>query len=430
MCSLVTEIIMHHITVVVVAYIIRCSLLVFVGSQEIFFELKDSEINEVIYIGERDIEMRCGVTSLLHADLIIDHNGTVVATSTGNTVTYVIEEITQSDGWTFTCAVDFTFPNGTRFNEQANLVLNVQTITPYCFHNGSSVGENVLQLTCYCLVNVNCLWVTSYLRVVSIGPMKTCVHNNKSVSRVMIPLAPTEDCLYCTRSTHMCYYPLNDDSSNRFHLNPLPELPELPEWGCDGFPTQTIPHETSDGSSLYRTTMTEPQDVTTMYTRSKLTATTTTTPTPTPTPTPTQANIDPYTTAENKSEEPPIVITVCIIVPVAILIIVVIAILFYRRRQRKRKTQRPSADNGGNDNCPLYDRSILPLSHVDHSSSYEIMSAKQNTEASPTYEREIHRRAPPTPLLTFNTFTLNLYHNSNTTCAMEAVIISCIEGST
>lgn len=278
MCSLVTEIIMHHITVVAVAYIIHCSLLVFVGSQEIFFELKDSEINEVIYIGERDIEMRCGVTSLLHADLIIDHNGTVVATSTGNTVTYVIEEITQSDGWTFICTVDFIFPNGTRFNEQANLVLNVQTITPYCFHNGSSVGENLLQLTCYCLVNVNCLWVTSYLRVhtrdVSVGPMVTREHNNKTVSRVIILPSligsvelPMEGlyggCLFGNRSSEGCYFTLCSDSPNGFSLN-LPSLPSLPPWGWNASTLDTPTLATSTtADTTGRPTTSRPQNGTT-----------------------------------------------------------------------------------------------------------------------------------------------------------------------
>lgn len=144
---------------------LSCCYQAFGRSQEIFFELENSNVNEIIFIGERDIVMRCGLTSLPYSDIKIEHAENIVAYNnrTGNCVNYTIMEVRSNDGGNYLCTANYTNSTVTlTFQKQLQIYIHDST-SPQCFRNGTMGTPykegDILLMTCYCPLGMKkCTW--------------------------------------------------------------------------------------------------------------------------------------------------------------------------------------------------------------------------------------------------------------------------------
>lgn len=208
-------------------------LLPLVGAREIYFLLGDSDVNEVVFVGERDIVMRCGVTSLPPADVKIQHNGIIVANNSklGRDLQYSITEIKIEDGGNYTCTIKDIDKQTTLL---ITLNLNVHfKLTPQCIHNGTEgipyVEGDVTLLSCYCPPHQVCSWARTIvdLRVANVTmPDEIKTVHNKTVSRIVVkgPIfakgnGTRFDC-FSLNTKRRCPIRFNVSSSDEFNLLP------------------------------------------------------------------------------------------------------------------------------------------------------------------------------------------------------------------
>ncbi|KAJ8031333.1 hypothetical protein HOLleu_28033 [Holothuria leucospilota] len=137
-------------------------------AQNVVFELLDSEVNEVIFVGERDIVLNCSVRCVTNAVITIKRGESVMVTSDRNDgyLEYNIDEVLMGDNGEYTCTVSYVDVNtGLNVTEMETLNLNFKEERPQCFRNGTEgepfqVGD-LLLMSCYCLEDDACLWVRS-----------------------------------------------------------------------------------------------------------------------------------------------------------------------------------------------------------------------------------------------------------------------------
>lgn len=98
------------ITIEYVICLFQCCEKAQVTSEEIFFELGDTEVNDYIISGERNVTMRCGFMYLpfgYRAEIKIKHKGVIVAENNGKgrSTSYTITGVTPNDGGDYSCTV-------------------------------------------------------------------------------------------------------------------------------------------------------------------------------------------------------------------------------------------------------------------------------------------------------------------------------------
>ncbi|PIK37909.1 hypothetical protein BSL78_25259 [Apostichopus japonicus] len=192
-------------------------------SQEVYFEIKDGYLNEVIFIGEKNITLICHVSDTLHANVTINKVGEgSVATNggIGNCLEYNIQQVTEQYGGNYACTSRYEDKNTGRMVEMSRMLsLNVKdNQSATCLRNGTgiqkfySVGD-VLLLSCYCDVSVECNWIKSVegSRVgTSILPMEVLQTNGKVIRRIVVgPLTSMNlttryDCLFGSSLDERC----------------------------------------------------------------------------------------------------------------------------------------------------------------------------------------------------------------------------------
>lgn len=249
----------------------------FTGSQDIFFQLEDSEVNEVIFIGEKDIVMACVVTSLLPANIKIEHNKKIVTynNGTGNCVKYIIKEVKENDGGNYTCTAVYDSISGGQIIQNTTLHLNVHKSTsPQCFRNGTIrkryEERDVLMMSCYCLqeTNQSCRWAQSFLdsnKAEAIPPyeiLKTRNKPEKRILRILVgPITAMDqktrfDCFFGSSAYERCSIGATEDSLNDNVLNTVGYSPHflthcLSGDCCTAFPTTVLPYISSTASLLF-----------------------------------------------------------------------------------------------------------------------------------------------------------------------------------
>ncbi|PIK43065.1 hypothetical protein BSL78_20071 [Apostichopus japonicus] len=192
----------------------------------------DGEYNEVVFVGETDITLRCSYNGNLIVDTvaIMDQNGNIV-TEEINTilVEYRINTVAISDGGMYKCNVRSTYMDRTEVTEVATLDLNVKYDTsPQCFRNGT-VGEpykpgNLILLSCYCREMDMCLWSSNVIdsgQAVLLTPLdEMVIHKGKAIRRVILHYTSSTDpntryyCFSGSASTDRCAIGPESESSN------------------------------------------------------------------------------------------------------------------------------------------------------------------------------------------------------------------------
>lgn len=180
------------------------SLFSFAHAFQVSFELVNSDVNKVIFVGEKNITMRCSVIGT--ADIIIrtlriyDQIQRVVAQNMlgENRLEYTIDEVSLSDvhAGLYTCGVQFntkdskTVPQNVRENATM-LYLNVRKGGPQCFRNGTEgtpyQNGDRLSMSCYCKTMEPCGWIKMIDgRCFSLPQLtKTFTHRSKTIYQVI-----------------------------------------------------------------------------------------------------------------------------------------------------------------------------------------------------------------------------------------------------
>lgn len=149
---------------------IHCCLYFFLLSfctGQITFELLDTDVNEVIFLGEEDVAVICSYAGDLPIDgmRIEDTRGLLLFESNNQTsIQYTFQRVQISDR-ELKCIVTLTCSNGRQVKEVTSLHLNIQNDNgPRCFRNGT-VGQpykdgDWFLVSCYCASQGNgCQWV-------------------------------------------------------------------------------------------------------------------------------------------------------------------------------------------------------------------------------------------------------------------------------
>ncbi|PIK56096.1 hypothetical protein BSL78_06992 [Apostichopus japonicus] len=168
-------------------------------SQEVYFEIKDGNFNEIIFIGEKNITLICHVSNILHADVTITKVGEgSVATNRGigNCLEYNIQQVTEQNGGNYSCTSRYGDKNTGGVVEMSRMLSLIvrDNHSPSCLRNGTglhqaySVGD-VLSLSCYCDVSIECNWIQSVERSKvgrRVPPMDVLQHNGKIIRRIVV----------------------------------------------------------------------------------------------------------------------------------------------------------------------------------------------------------------------------------------------------
>lgn len=220
-----------------------CSTTMFlVGNGRVIFELMNSEINEVVFVGEMGITFKCSVDGSESTGAkvqIVDPKGNILAEDYQRMyVNYIIERVKMDDGGLYTCNVTHMGVDGNAAAETANLSLNVQDgSSPRCFRNGS-VGQpykpgDRLLLSCYCRGMGKCRWISTVegsSRGIALTPEEESV-NGKKIVRVLIQYTSDTDnstsyhCLLSTMISINCPIGPLANSKNDIIINPMENLP-------------------------------------------------------------------------------------------------------------------------------------------------------------------------------------------------------------
>ncbi|KAJ8031328.1 hypothetical protein HOLleu_28026 [Holothuria leucospilota] len=187
---------------------------------QVSFELVDSVFNEVIFVGERDIVVRCRVNGLSSLAIVIEYgeNRVVEAQVHENCVDYTIKEISLNDRDMYRCRVVYVDTGGTMKTDEQSLHLNIQDSGPQCFRNGTKGqpyrdGERFV-MSCYCWKEEDSRWVSE--DVVGSGNIKLATnyedtqYGNKTIRRILVDHSFTSDlnvkytCFYISHAVRQC----------------------------------------------------------------------------------------------------------------------------------------------------------------------------------------------------------------------------------
>lgn len=147
-----------------------CFLLVpLVGTQQITFEVKDSEFNEVVFVGETEVNMECiirGVQNVSSIKIQQRRTSHVIYSQGRTNLQFLLRNVSTNDGGYYRCSVTYIDMQSNSVETQIrDLFLNVVDNRPHCTYNGTksfTYSENdVFSLTCYCLKTDSCLWIRS-----------------------------------------------------------------------------------------------------------------------------------------------------------------------------------------------------------------------------------------------------------------------------
>lgn len=177
------------------------SLFSFAHAFQVSFELVNSDVNKVIFVGEKNITMRCSVIET--ADIIIwiyDQRQRVVAQNRHgeNRLEYTIDEVSLSDvhAGLYTCGVQFITKGSRKIEQKVRenatvLYLNVRQGGPQCFRNGTEgtpyQNGDRLSMSCYCKTMEPCGWIKMIDgRCFSLSKhTKTFTYRNKTIYQVI-----------------------------------------------------------------------------------------------------------------------------------------------------------------------------------------------------------------------------------------------------
>ncbi|PIK37911.1 hypothetical protein BSL78_25261 [Apostichopus japonicus] len=207
-------------------------------SQEVYFEIKDGNFNEVIFIGEKDIILICHVSNTLHANVTITKVGKgSVATNggIGNCLEYNIQQVTEQNGGNYSCTSRYEDKNTGRMVEMSRMLsLNVRNNqSASCLRNGTglhqaySVGD-VLLLSCYCDVSIQCNWIKAVVgsQTGENVPSMNVQHNGKVIRRIVVgPVTSMDvttryDCSFGPSIDERCSIGPADESINDYISKP------------------------------------------------------------------------------------------------------------------------------------------------------------------------------------------------------------------
>ncbi|PIK56097.1 hypothetical protein BSL78_06993 [Apostichopus japonicus] len=168
-------------------------------SQEVYFEIKDGNFNEVIFIGEKDITLICHVSKTLHADVTITKVGEgSVATNggIGNCLEYNIQQVAEQNGGNYSCTSRYEDKNTGRMVEMSRMLsVNVRdNHFASCLRNGTGLHQaysedDVLLLSCYCYVSIECNWIKTVVGSKvgeSIPSIDFLQHKSKVIRRIVV----------------------------------------------------------------------------------------------------------------------------------------------------------------------------------------------------------------------------------------------------
>ncbi|KAJ8031592.1 hypothetical protein HOLleu_24831 [Holothuria leucospilota] len=266
-----------------VSRIVFTSLLVYysVGTPlDISFELEDSDINEIVFVDETDIVLRCYVAGEANDyTLSIEHENRhdpVLQSRNDNCLKHLIQKATMNDGGEYTCNVSFIGVDGSTQTTAKTLYLNVQDgISPKCFRNGTA-GQpynngDLLLMTCYCRHKDRpCSWISTVSgsqRAIIEIPYETKNRFDKMILRLLVKVGSSNSTISTTRydcangpaSTQRCQIGPQMDSSTDVIINSntedtftgtvdcalLSTSTFLPEEGLNATPTISGAAETS-----------------------------------------------------------------------------------------------------------------------------------------------------------------------------------------
>lgn len=190
--------------------LVCCYHVLLCKTETLTFEVMDTEFNEVIFIGERDVVLKCTYSGLNSAVIqIVSPSGTILKENRElNSIQYVISEVvSQMDGGSYVCNLTQTCENdGGMVTEVASLHLYVQqTTSPRCVRNGTT-GEayqpgDWLLMSCYCkegdMASGKCTWILTVEgsgEADSLSNMETrTTYKNKTVIRILVEYSDTTD---------------------------------------------------------------------------------------------------------------------------------------------------------------------------------------------------------------------------------------------
>ncbi|KAJ8031327.1 hypothetical protein HOLleu_28023 [Holothuria leucospilota] len=171
---------------------------------QLSFDLEDSEFNQVVFVGETDILMRCSDPSTTENSgancsmKIQDQKKKVISESNQcqNYLEYKIQKVSFSDGGLYTCIVSFVINTGHTLawrQENRTLYLNVHNGGPQCLDNGQPyrIGD-MLVMSCYCWPTESCEWVKHVggKRWKVVDNSKIIRHHEKTIQRVRSEITP------------------------------------------------------------------------------------------------------------------------------------------------------------------------------------------------------------------------------------------------
>ncbi|PIK45027.1 hypothetical protein BSL78_18119 [Apostichopus japonicus] len=184
----------------------------------------DGEYNEVVFVGETDITLRCSYNGNLTVDTvtIMDQNGNIVTEEIKTICAeYRINTVAMSDGGMYKCNVRSTYMDGTEVTEVATLDLNVKDDNnPQCFRNGT-VGEpykpgDWILLSCYCREMITCSWISTVIDSGQADPLlpldEMVIHKGKAIRRVIVHYTSSTD----SNTRYICF----SGSTSRCDIGP------------------------------------------------------------------------------------------------------------------------------------------------------------------------------------------------------------------
>ncbi|PIK56094.1 hypothetical protein BSL78_06990 [Apostichopus japonicus] len=213
-------------------------------SQEVYFEIKDGNFNEVIFNGEKDITLICHVSNTLHADVTITKLGEgSVATNAGigNCLEYNIQQVTEQNGGNYSCTSRFEDKKTGRMVEMSQMLsLNVRdNQSASCLRNGTGLHQgynhgDILLLSCFCDVSKECHWLKTVVGSgigESVPPMDVLQHYGKVIRRIIVgpltsmDLATRYDCYFgpSIKEGERCSIGPADVSINDYISLPIPQ---------------------------------------------------------------------------------------------------------------------------------------------------------------------------------------------------------------
>lgn len=141
----------------------------YVTGLNVSFALEERAVNEVIFVEEKDIVIRChaiGLSGEFIMRIYHEGKGEIARTKSKNCLEYTIEQVSSSDNGTYTCNVSYTGERGSIETEAQTLQMNVQVSGPQCFRNGTKgvayQNGDLILMSCYCLVEMQgCFWLST-----------------------------------------------------------------------------------------------------------------------------------------------------------------------------------------------------------------------------------------------------------------------------